>query len=74
LSNFKTRSQYVTLRIYNILGQEVATLVDEKQLPGKHTVHWNGKDDKGGDVTSAAYFYRLIADGKTLVRKMLMVR
>jgi len=64
----------VKLKVLDILGKEVIELVDDTLPAGSYEVNWNGKDDKGGDVTSAAYFYRLIADGKTLVRKMLMVR
>ncbi len=52
-----------TLKIYNILGQLVRTLVDEEKLPGRYEVVWDGKDDRGKEVTSGVYFYRLETEG-----------
>ena len=49
----------VTLRVYNILGQEVRTLVDELQSPGEYTVIWDGKDNLGGELASGVYLCRL---------------
>jgi len=49
------------LKIYNILGQELRTLVDEKQEAGFYTVIWDGLDTNGNDVPSGVYFYRLTA-------------
>ena len=49
----------VSLKIYNILGQEVKTLVDEPKEAGAYTVTWDGTDEYGQMVTSGVYFYRL---------------
>jgi serine protease AprX len=78
---------YVTLKIYNILGQKVRTLVDEERLPGIHRVTWDGKDDEGKDVASGVYFYQLAvpqahrpeqsrgtAEDRTLTKKMVLLR
>ena len=65
---------HVTLNIYNVLGQKVRTLKDEYQGIGKKTVGWEGKDDKGKDMPSGAYFYKLKAGDLTESRKMLLVR
>ncbi|UCE17293.1 MAG: T9SS type A sorting domain-containing protein [Gemmatimonadota bacterium] len=55
---------HTTLIIYNILGQEVRTLVDEDKEPGYYTVHWDGRDHNGSEVASGVYFYRIsLADG-----------
>ncbi|HXX65292.1 MAG TPA: FlgD immunoglobulin-like domain containing protein [Bacteroidota bacterium] len=53
----------VTLRIFNILGQEVAQLIDEPQLPGRHSVNWDGHSARGQSLASGAYFCRIEAQG-----------
>ncbi|RMD93346.1 MAG: T9SS C-terminal target domain-containing protein [Calditrichaeota bacterium] len=50
---------HVTLKIYNVLGQELTTLVDEIQGRGDHKVIWNGTDSFGRRLPSGVYFYRL---------------
>ena len=71
---------HVTLKIYNILGQEVASLVDEEQMSGGHIVDWNGKSSRGFSVSSGVYFYRLEArqaTGQFLfagVKKMILMK
>ena len=62
------------LRIYNILGQEIRTLVDEEKLPGAYEVSWNGKDNNGIEVASGIYLYKLQAGLHTQVKKMLLVK
>jgi hypothetical protein len=64
----------VRLIIYNVLGQKVATLVDEHQAAGCKTVWWDGKDETGDEVSSGVYFYRLTAGEFSEVRKMMMVK
>jgi len=68
----------VSLKIYNILGQEVRSLVEEKQAPGYYEARWDGKDEGGNPVSSGVYFYRLEAKGDRLrvekVRKMVVLR
>ena len=64
----------VTLRIINILGQEIATLVDRKQRPGIYSVTWDGRGRRGASVTSGVYFYRIEAGEFAAVRKMLFVK
>ncbi|MFQ6093884.1 MAG: FlgD immunoglobulin-like domain containing protein, partial [bacterium] len=48
-----------TLKIYNLLGQEVQTLVDETKEPGYYTVTWHGEDGLGREVVSGVYIYEL---------------
>ncbi len=50
---------HVKLVIYNTLGQEVRTLVDEYKSAGNYAVCWNGKDSRRSDLASGIYFYRL---------------
>lgn len=51
----------VKIQIYNILGQKVRNLVDERQEAGYKTIHWDGKDDNGKEVSSGIYFCRIVA-------------
>ncbi len=57
----------VNLKIYNILGQEVLTLVNEEVEPGYYELSWDGRDNLENQVASGVYIYRMIAetpDGK----------
>jgi hypothetical protein len=67
---------HVSLRIYNVAGQLVKTLVDEVQEPtaGVRTVLWNGRCDTGRPVSSGVYFYRLDAPGFRQTKKMVLLR
>ncbi len=64
----------VSLKIYNLLGQEVCTLVNAHQKAGTHSVFWDGTNNHGHAVSSGIYFYRLKAGAFTQSRKMLLVR
>jgi photosystem II stability/assembly factor-like uncharacterized protein len=60
----------VTLKVYDILGREVAMLVNEYRQPGSYTAVWN----TGGSLPSGVYFYRMTAGGFTAVKKMVLVK
>ncbi len=63
------RASHVTLKLYNMIGQEIATLVDDVQEAGYKTVKWNA-----ANVPSGVYFYRLQASGFTTTREMLIIK
>jgi len=65
---------HVRLTIYNLLGQKITTVVDEPQSAGFKAVWWDGKDAEGDEVASGVYFYRLMADKFSEVKKMMMVK
>jgi hypothetical protein len=69
-----SREVHVQLRIYNILGERVRTLVDAYQGPGPKRVRWDGKDDTGNEVTSGVYFYRIKAGAEVYAKKMLLLK
>ncbi len=69
----KSASQ-VTLRIYNIVGQLVWTMVDDVRMPGSYVVAWDGRDSKGKEVASGIYFYRLTAAKFTECKKMVLLK
>jgi len=62
------------LKIYNLKGQVVRTLVNDAREAGRHSVVWNGMDDNGNSVSSGMYFFRVYNDGKNITRKMLLAK
>jgi hypothetical protein len=62
-------SSWVTLKVYNLLGQEVATLVNEKREAGKHRVEFDGSR-----LPSGVYFYRLVASEFVSVKKFILIK
>lgn len=63
----------VSLRIYDVRGRLVVTLVHSELGPGSHTVVWNGKDEGGRQVSSGAYLYNLETSEGTVTRKMIVL-
>lgn len=64
----------VQLIIYNLLGQKVAQLINERQNSGEYQIRWNGRDAAGYPVSSGAYLYRLSVGNELITRKMLLVK
>ena len=67
-------SEFVTLRVYNLLGQDVKTLINQSMVPGRYTVEWNGNDMLNNDVASGVYFYELRGESFISRKKMLLIR
>ncbi len=68
-------AQRVTLKVYNLLGEEVATLMhDEHKAAGYHVAIWDGRNQAGRMVTSGVYVYRLQAGQITMTKKMALIR
>jgi hypothetical protein len=63
-----------TLKIHNVLGESVRTLVNEGKLPGDYTVQWDGMNDKGEPLASGVYFYELRVGNNTSAKKMVMLK
>jgi hypothetical protein len=68
------KESFVTLKIYNLLGQEVATLVSEDKPAGTYNVRFSASDVSPGKLTSGIYLYRLDAGNFVQTRKMMMVK
>lgn len=64
----------VSLVIYNALGQEVRTLVAAVQEAGAYEMRWDGKDNRGNQLPTGVYLYRLKAGEATFTRKMIYLR
>ena len=67
-------SEFVMLRVYNLLGQDVQTLINKSMTPGRYTVEWNGSDMLNNDVASGVYFYELRGESFISRKKMLLIR
>jgi hypothetical protein len=68
------RAEEVQLKIYNITGQQIRVLVDEKQQPGSHTVLWDGCDANGQAVASGLYLYRLQTKKHQSTKRMILLK
>jgi hypothetical protein len=63
------QAAHVTLEVFNMAGQKVATLADENMTAGAHTVTWNASDNSSG-----VYLYRLQAGNQIDSRKMILLK
>lgn len=65
---------WVTLKVLDLLGREVRTLVHARLAAGLHTVQWDGRDEAGRAVAAGLYLYRLETKQGVLTRRLLLVR
>jgi hypothetical protein len=63
------KSEFVELKIFNVLGKEVATLVSKKLNQGNHTYQFDGKN-----LASGIYYYQLVAGDFKEVKKMILLK
>ncbi len=68
------RAQDVRLTVYDVLGREVAVLVDRQMATGSHEIVWDGLTDDGEAVPSGTYIYRLRSGDRTASRAMTLVK
>ncbi|KPL18366.1 MAG: hypothetical protein AMJ92_08270 [candidate division Zixibacteria bacterium SM23_81] len=69
-----TQDGSVTLKVFNILGHHVRTLVDAEQKAGRYSISWEGHNQGGRDVASGVYFCRLMVGDFSKTIKMVLVR
>ncbi|MCX6137674.1 MAG: choice-of-anchor D domain-containing protein [Ignavibacteriales bacterium] len=74
-------SSHVTLKIYNVIGEEITTLVSGMQDASFYTIEWNGRSSDGVSVASGVYFYRIVVESAdpnvkpfVRVKKMVMLK
>jgi len=67
-------TSYVTLKVYDMLGREIRTLLSDYRSIGTHRVEWNGEDNNGSRVTSGTYIYRITADNFSQSKKMILLK
>ena len=68
------RRDRVSLTIYNMMGQQVITLMDEDQDPGYYVAEWDGRDESGHEASTGIYIYQLRTNHQTLTRRMIKIR
>ena len=66
--------EWARITIYNLAGQRVRQLLDDRLDTGKYTVSWNGLDDMGRPLASGVYLCRLQVGQQERTNKMLMLR
>ena len=64
----------VLLSVHDVCGRLIASLVDEQQHAGFHTLHWKGKSEDGTTLPSGVYFFRLTTQGSRRCGKMILLR
>jgi flagellar hook assembly protein FlgD len=64
----------VSVKIYNLAGQETLELVNAVQQPGRYQINWNGRDSRGEMVPSGVYVYKLRVNGFEETRKMTFMK
>jgi flagellar hook assembly protein FlgD len=67
-------ASHVNIRIFDVHGRLVATLLDRALPAGAGDVLWNGRDERGAAVSSGVYFYRLSASGRQITKKMVLLK
>jgi hypothetical protein len=69
-----TGKSHVSLKVFNILGQEVRTLINSVVSPGEKSVSWDGRDNSGATVTSGIYIYSINAGDYRESKKMIFLK
>ena len=64
----------VTVKVYSILGEEIATLHNGNMIPGTHSLRWNGLTNNGFNVASGVYFYQVDVAGQVKTGKMMLMK
>jgi C1A family cysteine protease len=69
-----SKSSKVVIKVYNLLGEEIKTLVAQMESPGEKLIDWDGTNHSGQAVSSGVYIYRLEVEGKIIMKKMTFLR
>jgi hypothetical protein len=65
---------FASLKIYNIRGQLVKTLIEDELTPGRYQITWDGTDGSGEKVASGVYLYRLKTSQSQTTRRMILLK
>ncbi len=68
------QADHVSIKIYDMLGREVATLINDQRSAGNHSIAWNGLNDYGQKVSSGSYIYRITAGNFVETKKMMLLK
>jgi len=64
----------VRLRVFDLVGREVASLVDEEGVAGSYLITWRGTDNYGRPLSSGVYFYKLDGPGQQITKKLILLK
>jgi len=64
----------VSLKIYNILGEEISTICNSKLIPGDHTFYWDGTDNMGNLVAGGVYYYTISSYSERVSKQMILIK
>lgn len=64
----------VSVEVYNVKGQKVKTLLNQKMVAGNNNVVWNGNDNNGNNVSSGIYFYKVETNQATVMKKIILLK
>jgi flagellar hook assembly protein FlgD len=67
-------ARHLVLRVFDVNGRLVRTLLDDERVPGSYSVVWSGNDEEGKMVSSGVYFLRLDVGQQTLTKKVILSR
>ena len=68
------KTERVSINVYDILGQNIRTLLNNNMRPGQHRIKWNGRNDKGDVSPSGIYFYKIKAGSYQSVKRLLFMK
>jgi len=68
------KQTHVSLRVFNVLGEEVARLVDREQPAGVYRMQWNGKDARGQALPSGLYLYKIETEAFTETKRLVLIK
>jgi len=68
------KTSYLTITVFNLLGERIKTLVDEEKQAGRYSVFWDGQNEAGIKMPSGLYFYQMESDGFSRTCKMLLTK
>ncbi|NWG28707.1 MAG: VCBS repeat-containing protein [Ignavibacteriaceae bacterium] len=68
------KTETVYIKVYNVLGKEIRTLLENNLTPGEHTIKWNANDDKGNVLPGGVYFIQMIAGSYQKTIKTILLK
>jgi hypothetical protein len=71
--NLKRRG-FVRIKVYNSLGNQIKTLIEDFQNPGEKLVYWDATNNQGEIVSAGLYFYTLMTSHSSITKKMVLLK
>ncbi|MEO8398429.1 MAG: FlgD immunoglobulin-like domain containing protein, partial [Ignavibacteriaceae bacterium] len=68
------KKQFIKLRIFDLLGREIKTLIDEEKESGTYSIEWNGKNNEGNHAASGIYLIKLDSEAGSRSYKMVLLK